>query len=70
MRELKPAESGFIADLDTEYKKARRNFNDRGSCIRNITKRAATVFKEKMERYDDDEIFIDDADLFMETGEV
>ena len=69
MRELKLAESGFIAELDTEFKKVRRNFKDRGSCIRNVTKPAPTVFKEVIEHIDDSEIFMDDTVLFMETGE-
>lgn len=29
-------------ELDAEYKKAHRHYNDRGSCVRNITKHAAT----------------------------
>ena len=69
LRELKPAESGYITKLDAEYKKARRNFNDRDSCACNITKRASTVRKEKIEHSDDSEIFMDDTDLLMDAGE-
>jgi hypothetical protein len=70
LRELKPAESGFIAELDAGYRKARRNFKDRAAAIRNISRRPVSVFKEKIEEYDDNEIFMDDADLLMDAGEV
>ena len=69
LRELKPAESEFIAELDAGYKKARRNFKGRGSSIRNITKRPVTVLQEKIEHYDDSEILIDNADLLMDAEE-
>jgi len=67
LRELKPAESGFITELDAGYRKARRNFKDRGSCIRNIPKRSVTESSEKIEDYDDSEIFMDDTDLLMDA---
>jgi hypothetical protein len=67
LRELKSAESGYIAELDAGYKKARRNFKDRGSCIRNIAKRSVTESNEKIEDYDGSETFIDDTDLLMDV---
>ena len=69
LRELKPAETGFTAELDAGYKKARRNFKGRGFCFRNITKRAVTVSNEKIESYDDSEAFMDATDLLMDAGE-
>jgi hypothetical protein len=69
LRELKPAESGFIAELDAGYKKARRNFKDRGACIRNIAKRAATVFEEETEHDADSEIIADNTDVWMDAEE-
>ena len=69
LRELKPAESGFIAELDAGYKEARRNFNGHGASVRNITKRPVAVFKEIIEHFDNSEIYIDDTDLLMDTGE-
>jgi hypothetical protein len=69
LRELKPAESGFVADLDAGYKKARRNFKGRSAGISNITKRSVAVIKEKVDDYDDSEIGVDDIDLFMDVGE-
>ena len=69
LRDLKPAESGFIAELDAGYKKARRNFKGRCASVGNITKRTVTVLSEKIDQYDDSEIIIDDIDLFMDAGE-
>jgi len=69
LRELKPAESGFIAKLDAEYKKAHRNFKGRGSNIRNITNRATTLPGEAIELPLDSEIIIDDADEWMDAEE-
>ena len=69
LRELKPAESGFIEELDAGYKKARRNFKARGASIRNISKRAATAFPEEIEPALDSEIIIDDTDLWANAEE-
>ena len=69
LRELKPAESGFVADLDAGYKKARRNFKGHSASISNITKRSVAVFKEKVDDYYDSEIGIDDIDLLMDAEE-
>jgi len=69
LRELKPAESGFIAELDAGYRKVRRGFKDRGAHLRNITKRAGTVFEERMEHNEDSEIIIDDSDVWMNAEE-
>jgi len=69
LRELKPAESGFVADLDAGYKKARRNFKDRSASISNITKRPVAEFKGKVDDFDDSEIGIDDIDLLMDADE-
>ncbi len=72
LRELKPGESGFIAELDVGYKKARRTFKDRSAGSRNITEPVVTAFKKREEHGEDDnnsEIAIDDADLWAETGD-
>ncbi|MGB5179565.1 MAG: hypothetical protein WBP44_12650 [Gammaproteobacteria bacterium] len=69
LRELKPAESGFVADLDAGYKKARRNFKGHSASISNITKRSVAMFKEKVDDYYDSEIGIDDIDLLMDAEE-
>lgn len=69
LRELKPAESGFVADLDAGYKKARRNFKDRSASISNITKRPVAEFKGKVDDFDDSETGIDDIDLLMDAEE-
>jgi hypothetical protein len=69
LRELKPAETKFVADLDAGYKKARRNFKSHSASTSNITKRSVAVFKEKVDDYDDSEIGIDDIDLLMDAEE-
>ena len=69
LRELKPAESGFIVDLDAGYKKARRNFKGHTASISNITKRSVSVIKEKVDDYDDSETGMDDIELFMDVEE-
>jgi hypothetical protein len=69
LRELKPAESGFIAELDAGYKKARHNFKGHTASIHNLTKHPVAVFKEKVDDYDDSEIFIDATDLLMDAEE-
>ena len=69
LRELKPAESGFIKKLDAGYQKARRNFKARGASLRNITKRVVTTLPKKIERTEDSEIILDDTDLWANTEE-
>jgi hypothetical protein len=56
LRELKPAESGFMAELDAGYKKARREFKGRVARLHRIRGRGADSFSEKKERADDNEI--------------
>jgi hypothetical protein len=69
LRELKPADSGFIADLDAGYKKARRNFKSHFASVSNITKRSVAVFKEIVDDHDDSKIGIDDFDLLKDAEE-
>ena len=69
LRELKPAESGFIAELDAGYKKARRSFKGRGASVVNITKRTVTVPEEKIGHYEDMDMIMDDSDLLLDAGE-
>ena len=69
LRELKPAESGFIAELDAGYKKARRNFKGRGSSIRNIAKRAVTMPGEEIKHDVYSEIITDETDVWMDAEE-
>ena len=64
LRELKPAESGFKKELDAGYKKARRNFKDRGAAIRSISKRAVTEAPEIIEKAELSEVITDDTDIW------
>lgn len=43
LRDLKPDESVTITELDAAYKKARRNFKDRGAGIRSILNRSSST---------------------------
>ena len=52
LRELKPEESASIAELDAAYKKARRNFKDRGAGVRNILKRGSGAPASNEDIYD------------------
>jgi hypothetical protein len=69
LRELKPAESGFIAELGSGYKKVRRNFKDRGAHLRTITRHTSSVSEERIERTEDSEIIVDDSDVWMDAEE-
>jgi hypothetical protein len=52
MRELKPSESEFVAELDIGYKKARRNFKGRGTAIHRIRGSSTRPSHEKEEWVD------------------
>jgi hypothetical protein len=67
LRELKPAESGIVAELDAGYKKARRNF--KSHVAHNRTKGTVTVVENKPEQNEDSEVFIDDTDVWMNAEE-
>ena len=69
LRELKAAETGFIAELDAGYKKVRRNFKGRAASIRNIAERAATAFREKKDYSEDSDDSLDDSDMWMDAEE-
>lgn len=72
LRELKPDESSFIAELDAGYKKARRNFRDRGATIRNITERVVTAVQKEKDYGEDNAISgftVDDADVWTDAEE-
>ena len=70
LRELKPAESEFIAELDTGYKKARRIFKGRVSSISNTTKRSAAASREDIEHHAESEVNMDAADLLLDAEEI
>jgi hypothetical protein len=73
LRELKPAESGFIAELDTGFKQARRNFKGRGVGIRRILDSAPQSISEKEEWVDSNalsENITDEIDILVETEEL
>lgn len=70
--ELKPDESSFIAELDAGYKKARRNFRDRGATTRNITERVVTAVQKEKDYGEDNAISgftVDDADVWTDAGD-
>ena len=69
LRELKPDESGLIKELDAGYKKARRNFKDRGAAVRSIVRRAASKSPEKAGQAKGSEVNTDDTDVWANTPE-
>ena len=69
LRELKPDESGFIKELDAGYKKARRNFKDRGAAVRSIVKRAARKSPDEKKQVEDSEVITEDSDVWANTPE-
>jgi hypothetical protein len=69
LRELKQAESGFVAELDAGYKKARRNFKGRGASIRNIAKRAVTASGKEAKDMMDSDLITEDTDEWMDVEE-
>ena len=64
LRELKPAESELIEELDAGYRKARRNFKGRCKSIRIISGRAATGSTKETAPAEDSEVIMDDADIW------
>ena len=72
LRDLKPAESGLIAELNAAYKKARRNFKGRSASIRNIPERGGPApQQEKKPKADKNiaEIIGQEADMWLDTEE-
>lgn len=69
LRELRADESGAIAELDAAYKKARRNFKDRGAGVRNILKRGGSTPASNEDIYNDFPIEDDGDDSWVEDDE-
>jgi len=72
LRELKPAESGFIAELDAGYKKARRSFKGRGAGSHYAAGHDVTVLRQKKEQSETDDssdFVMDDSDMWEDAEE-
>lgn len=71
LRELKPGESGKVAELDAGYKKARRSFKARGDrkSVAVLETAISTPRKQASDNYDRDEDSEGDEDLWLESGE-
>ncbi len=69
LRDLKPDESVTISELDAAYKKARRNFKDRGASIRNILNRSSSTPASNEAVYNDIPIEDDSDDAWVEEDE-
>lgn len=70
LRDLKPAESGFIAKLEAGYRKARRKFKGRGAGLRNIPERGGPAPRKAKEPRVESEIrniIGDDIDMWLDT---
>jgi hypothetical protein len=69
LRDLKPDESVTIAELDAAYKKARRNFKDRGAGIRSILNRSSSTPASNEAVYSEIPIEDDSDDAWVEEDE-
>ncbi len=70
LRELKSAESGWIAELDAGYKKARRRFRGRGGRTgANVKEAVILALQKAAEQTEDNEFFDDDSDMWLESDE-
>ncbi len=69
LRDLKPDESVTISELDAAYKKARRNFKDRGASIRNILNRSSSTPASNEAVYSEIPIEDDSDDVWVEEDE-
>jgi hypothetical protein len=69
LRDLKPNESRFIAELDAGYKKALRDFKGPGRGKRNLADPGVTTLWDAKDFRGDEvsEISMDDADLWLES---
>jgi hypothetical protein len=69
LRDLKPDESAFIAELDAGYKKVRRGFKGRVAGKRSVTKDALVPLREAADNRDDDDISKVVSEMWMESKE-
>ena len=69
LRDLKPGESVTITELDAAYKKARRNFKDRGAGIRSILNRSNSTPASNEAVYNDIPVEDDSDDVWVEEDE-
>ena len=69
LRDLKPDESVTITELDAAYKKARRNFKDRGAGIRSILNRSSSTPASNEAVYNDIPVEDDSDDVWVEEDE-
>jgi hypothetical protein len=69
LRDLKPDESVTVSELDAAYKKARRNFKDRGAGIRNILNRSSSTPASNEDVYADIPVEEDGDDSWTEDDE-
>jgi hypothetical protein len=69
LRDLKPDESVTVSELDAAYKKARRNFKDRGAGIRNILNRSSSTPASNEAVYNDIPVEDDSNDAWVEEDE-
>lgn len=67
LRELKPAESKCIGELDAGYKKARRGFKGKGTVGRGVADARIEQLRKRAD-YGDDDSGGDDSDLWLEFG--
>jgi hypothetical protein len=69
LRDLKPDEAATISELDAAYKKARRNFKDRGAGVRNILNRSSSTPASNEAVYNDIPAEDDSDDAWVEDDE-
>lgn len=72
LRELKAAESGYIAELDAGYKKARRSFKARVAGSHYTAGHDVAVFHERKDRSEDEDssdFVMDDSDMWEDAEE-
>jgi len=69
LRDLKPEESGTIAELDAAYKKVRRSFKDRGAGVRSILNRSSSTPASNEAVYSDIPAEDDSDDAWVEDDE-
>ena len=69
LRDLKPEESGTIAELDAAYKKVRRSFKDRGAGVRSILNRSSSTPASNEAVYNDIPAEDDSDDTWVEDDE-
>jgi hypothetical protein len=67
LRELKADESGYINELEAGYKKARRNFKQRGAAKRSVADSARIQPREAVDYSENDDLSKDDSDMWLES---